>query len=364
VLSAVFAACGDDDSEPSSSEPAKTEAASDSGGSNDALEKAKAEITEFPGPSSSPAPEGGKEVVVVTCAAVANCQRTADGAVEAGEVLGWNVRVVDGKGDPAVWNAAIGTAIADKADGIILAAVVPPLVANAVTQAKAAKIPVVSVWLPSAIPGTPEGTVYGWVEPPLAEEGKTMADWVIEDSGGEAKIVQLVEPAFPDIKIRDDAFAAQIKSACQGCEILETVKFSLATEAQELPQAVVSALQKNPTADYVVAPFDNAALFAAQGIGQAGKGGSVKLVGYEGEADALGRIRDGQGQVADIAHSGQWTGFQAMDLLNRAFAGEEPINLPIASRLFDSTNIDSIEFEKGWQGDVDFRGRYAELWGK
>lgn len=363
----VLTACGSSSDSTTSSTEAKTDTSeSPDNPVSAAVEDALAPNTEFPGPSTSPEPESGKKVVVVTCNMTSVCKTAAEGASEAGETLGWNVKVVDGKSDPAVWNQAIEGAIVDNADGIVLDAVVPALVAPALEKAKAAGIAVTTIWTaePAATaPGTPPGSVYGSVVSPFVQDGETMADWVTEDSDGTAQILQLIDPSFPELKARNDSFAAQIKKVCAGCTD-EIVKFSIPNAPQSLPQAVVSALQANPKIDYIVAPIDPAVLFVAQGVRQAGKAGDVKVVSFEGDPDALQRIADGELQVADGAHPGQWAGYQALDLLNRAFAGEAEMNLEIPARLFDESNVDTIDFENGWQGDVDFRQRYQELWGK
>ena len=126
------------------------------------------------------------------------------------------------------------------------------------------------------------------------------------------------------------------------------------------PQAVISALQRDPSIDYVVAPIDSAATFVSEGVRSAGKAGKVKVSGYEGDPDAVARVRDGDVQAATIADPPEWMGWQAMDALARAFADQDPETVKVPSRLLVSGNAPDTE---GWQGDLDFRSELEQLWG-
>ena len=91
------------------------------------VENARKALTVWPGPTAAVKVDQPKTIFVVTCSSQGiGCVRAASGVTEAGKVLGWNVQVIDGRGDPGAWNGAILSAIAAKADGIVLAAVPPP----------------------------------------------------------------------------------------------------------------------------------------------------------------------------------------------------------------------------------------------
>jgi ribose transport system substrate-binding protein len=145
---------------------------------------ARAPQSKWTGPSTSAKPEPGESIYVITCASQGiGCVRAAKGVEEAGAALGWQVRSIDGRGDPATWNSAILSAVAAKANGIVLAAVPPMLVGDALQQAAAAKLPVVSVFNP--LPGK-QDSVFAYVRPDHVAQGKLAADWVAVNSGGKA----------------------------------------------------------------------------------------------------------------------------------------------------------------------------------
>jgi ribose transport system substrate-binding protein len=357
---AVLGGCGSSDSSSTATSGSTTAAPTDAAVAPAVAERvasAEKPLTTWPGPKTPVKVQPGKEVVVVTCGSQGiGCVRAAAGAAEAGKQMGWTVRTVDGKSDPSVWNSAIQDAVAAKADGIILDAVPPALVQNALAKAKSAGVPLVSVFNP--VPEDP-GSVFDYVRPDHAEQGRLMADWVAADSSGKANVLVVRAPEFPELLERHEGFTKELASACPGCKVAGTVDMTLATMAQRLPQAVISALQRNPDIDYIVAPIDSAATFVSEGVRSAGKADKVKVSGYEGDPDAVARVRDGDVQAATIADPPEWMGWQAMDALARAFAGQEPETVKVPSRLLVADNAPDTE---GWQGDLDFRQQLEQLW--
>ncbi len=355
VAAAALAACG------SSSDGSGSQAAQTGPGKVDfsaAVQTASKPITAWPGPSSGAAkPERGKKIVVVTCSSQgAGCVSAAKGATAAGGVLGWDVKTIDGKGDPQAWNGAILNAISEKADGIVLDAVPPALVGDAVAKANAAKIPVVSVFNPKV--GESAG-VFSYVTPDHGDQGVKLADWVAADSKGAAKVVVVEDNEFPELVERVKGFRAEL-ARCGGCKVVATVQSQIGTMAQKLPQAVVSALQSHADATYVISPYDSNAMFAAQGVRQAGKAATVRVGGYEGDPQAVDAIRTGQIQAATIADPTEWMGWQAIDEFTRAFAGQAAADVPTQWRLITKANVPA---GGTWTGDVDYQAQFRKLWG-
>jgi ribose transport system substrate-binding protein len=320
------------------------------------VERWRAALTAWPGPNAPVKAESGKTVFVVTCASQGiGCVRAAQGVEQAGKVLGWTVQVIDGRGDPGAWNGAILSAIAAKADGIVLAAVPPMLVGDALQRAKDAGIAVVSVFNPKP---ADEGSIFAYVRPDHHAQGELAANWVASDSGGDAKILLIEDKQFPELVQRVDGFREAL-AACAKCEIVESVESTIGTMAQRLPGAVAAALSRHPDADYVVAPFDSNAFFAGEGVRQAGRSDTIKVTGYEGDPQTIEAIRAG-GQAMTIANPAEWMGWQATDELARAFSGGAAANVPVPFRLIDGENVPQTA---GWSGDLDYAAQFKTLWG-
>lgn len=346
----------------------QSKAGGDAGGTvpaavTDVVDKAMAPVTEFPGPKDKVTAPAGKRIMVLVCgSAGTGCVLAANGAKAAIEKLGWQANLVDGKLDPAVWNQLIQQAVTDKVDGIVMTSVTPSLVANGLSQAKAAGIPVVVIFQPKFDTGP---QVDGYITSDHAEGGKIAGDWAISDSAGKGKVLVLDEPAYPETTERNDALVDEIKTQCAGCSTVRQ-QFSAAQMAQSLASQVSASLSQNPDITHVWVPFDAAAPFVQQGIQQAGKTKTVKMFSAEGDPSASARVQAGT-QAADLVTADDYMGWLGVDTLVRTIAGanhdQESV---VPQRLLTSTNIKDVESTGNtWQLDgVDYKATFAELWGK
>jgi ribose transport system substrate-binding protein len=337
-----------------------------SGGDTNApvVDQAKQEVakwtkepTGWPGSTeSTKVPAGSKKIVVITCTQQAvGCAQSAEGVAEASKVLGWSSSTIDGKADPSVWNSAVLKAVASKADGIITSGVPSQAIAGSIAKAKDAGIPVVSANQPKIdVPG-----VVTNVNTDIVAQGTAVADWLIADSDGKAELINLFDPEDPQLQIFADSFSKRIKQ-CGGCKVHASVRYSLATMATQLPQAVSSSVSRAPQAKYINANLDSPATFVAQGLAQAGKAGKLEIMGYNGDPDAIERIRKGQ-QAVTVTTPETWVGFESVNQIARALSGQEPNTFPLPSKLITKDNAPEGAV---WDPEIDYRGQYRKLWGR
>jgi ABC-type sugar transport system substrate-binding protein len=279
----------------------------------------------------------------------------ANGVVAAGKELGWSVTVVDGKGNPTIWNSAIRQAIADKANGIVLAAVVPALASGAVQAARAAHIPVIYT-----LGNVLEGTNLA-MDTDRAEAGKVLADWTAVDSGGKAQVLVLYDHEFPELTAYSDAYVAELKAVCSGCKVVGTPSFTLETFATTLPGIVSTAMRDNPGLNYVVAPYDSAATFIQQGARQVGR--SVKVMGDGGDQPTVANLKDGT-EAASMGVPSEWMGWQALDAIGRYLVGKPLPNTPVVQGLMVPANIKTQAPTGSYSGGFNYQSHYEKLWGK
>ncbi|HEY2055439.1 MAG TPA: sugar ABC transporter substrate-binding protein [Solirubrobacterales bacterium] len=353
ALMALAAGCG------SSSSSSSTDPGPEAGGGGGSTGAASAAVAAAEKPIASwngfgPAikPPSGKHIVAIECSSVGvGCVQDSNAVKAAGEKLGWSTSVVNGKGDPTVWNSAVQSAVASKADGIVLAAISPAIVKGAVAEAEKAGIPVIAT-----LSGPPADAL---VLPDGQTGGTMMANFLTADSGGSADVLILNAPEFQDPAERNEILEQQLEEACGGCS-QEVATFSFGTMAEKLSSQVSSALQADPNINYVVAPFDAAEPFVLQGIAAAGRT-EVKLGTFEGDPKAMEGIGQGS-HAADVATPNEWVGWAAVDDLARLMGSEKvaPITT-VPVRLFTAKNAAEAA---GWKGDLDFEGEYLKLWGK
>ena len=351
----ALAGCGSDSDSGSGSGSTSNGPVDDDlvGAAQAAVEAGSAPVTTIDLPTEAPEPARDKRVVAVTCTNQGDgCPISAEGVREASEQFGWTVDIIDGKGDPAVWNSAILNAISSKADAIVLSAVAPDLVRDALDKAQDAGIPIVSMFEPA----NDSNGIYGFVRPNHPEQGTLAGNWLVADSKAGAKIVMVRDAEFVALEQRIDE-VEKVLEDCSGCEVVAEVDSTLSTLATRLPGAVAGALQQNPDATYVVTPTDNHALFASQGIQQAGRP-DVSLVGFDGNSPSYQLVAEGT-QAMDVVESYSLQGWLATDLLIRAFAGEEGgREYLLPSRLFTQETMPT----ELWQTETDFRAELTDLW--
>jgi ribose transport system substrate-binding protein len=361
VVSLAIAACGSSSSStnPAASSSGSTLSSAPSGVSASAsatLAKYEKPITTWPGPNGSFTPPSGKRVTVITCASTGiTCVRVANGVVAAGKVLGWNTNVVDGKGDPTVWNSAIRQAIADKSNGIVLAAVVPALAAGAIQAARAAHIPIIYT-LGNVLQGTNLA-----IDTDRAVAGRVLADWTAVDSGGKAQVLVLFDNEFPELVTYANAYIAELAKVCPACKVVGKPSFTLETFATRLPGIVSNAMRANPGLNYIVAPYDSAATFIQQGARQVGR--SVKVMGVGGDQPTVTSLKNGS-ESASMGVPSEWMGWQAMDAIGRYLAGKPIPTAPVVQGLMLASNVNAQAPAGYYSGGFDYQGQYKKLWGK
>lgn len=317
--------------------------------------QARQPVTSYTLPQAHLSAVKDKHIVAITCTNQGSgCLQSAQAAAAAVKSFGWTMTIVDGKGDPNVWNSAILNAITDHADAILLSAVPTALVSDAMAKAKAAGIPIVTMFTPVL----PDGA-FGHVTVDHTLQGKQMADWVIAQSNGKAHVIVNTDTEFTELRQRVTGFETEL-AKCGGCKVVATVPSTLATLATELPNAAASAAQAHPDADYFIAVTDNHAVFAVQGLRQAGVlNNPVKVASYDGNTPNYQLLRDGS-QAADDVEPYGLQGWLAADLLLRALDHQPAADRTLPSRMLDKQNVPSSGM---WDTDFKYQTTLRSLWG-
>lgn len=368
-LAVLLVACGDSGDSTTSSDASAT--AQESGGSSGGNDVAEAEAAvikfqeeeNFVGPASSPKGVNGKNVTAITCPLeVEGCSVVADSVKEAGAHLGWNVKIVDGKGLPQASTAAMEQAIAEGTEGIVLVAVDKESVAPALPKANKAGIPIVS-YADNNVAGNGPENVFAVVTLGADVLGTMIAEWVVADSNGEASVAMFNAPELSTIQQRYEASKGVFEN-CEGCEVAVTQEFVLATAGTKLPLLTSNVLTSNPEADYIWDPAGALGSLQAATVDQSQARGKVKVVTFDCVKTNLEEIANETGALTACAGVGLvQSGYAIVDQMNRSFAGEPPAAKgdEQPSHLIDATNVPDPEV--GWPGQPGFEEGYLKLWG-
>ena len=151
--------------------------------------------------------------------------------------------------------------------------------------------------------------------------------YAVANSDGKAGVVIFTDSAYAIAIKKSDAMAAAIKK-CAGCEVLSVEDTPLADVANRMPQLTTSLIQRyGDKWTYSLGINDLYYDFMGPSLGAAGKapeGPPQNISGGDGSESAYQRIRTGQYQVATVPEPLTMQGWQLVDELNRAFAGEQP----------------------------------------
>ncbi|MDQ7876508.1 substrate-binding domain-containing protein [Microbacterium sp. QXD-8] len=338
-----------------------------SSGSSELVEDAKARVAaaqapvEVGAPEESPPVQEGKFVVLVTCSlASEGCAQPAKAAEEAAEAIGWKVQIIDGKDTADSQNAAVQQALALGPDGIITFAINPASIQGSLELARSQGVKVIASSAADSdlVDFSDIPSAQTWVD-----SGALLADYAIAETDGKVKALVLHDTGFDVLEPQHQAFVDRLDE-CGTCEVLEDQNFTFADLATSVPRLVQQMAQRHPDFNTFYIDYDYAVPSVLQGLRAIGADGKVVL-GSDGTSAAIQLIRDGGGQSATTAYALAWIGWADIDAMNRIFAGEspDPASAVLTRKLIDQQVALDQDIDGLWDGDVDFKSEYLDMWG-
>lgn len=323
--------------------------------------------TSWQGPTEpAAAPSGIKFAGIGSSAACSGCWAPVVGMENAAAALGWEFQSYDGQGDPAKQNAAFLSAIAWGADVIGASSVDPSQVQDGMQAAIDAGVLIVSGSSALSEPNTytyaDGATEYEFdISPDYAQMGKDMADWIVNDSGGDAVVAVFGDWEFPSVIANIEPLIAELDAV--GIEQYPMIKFTANQVSTTLGPTVVGFLQSHPDVNYIVSPHDPGAAAMVPAITQAGLADSVKVISIVGSQQNIDFIRNGEVQAVDEAYDNEYMGWAMIDQSIRLLNGQplsQPVNENMPYILLDETNLP--EPGSNWVASFDYQSEYMTLW--
>jgi ribose transport system substrate-binding protein len=361
----LVAACGNSDSSSGSG----GEGPAAAGTSEEAKTAAKGTTAamETPTKISATVPLSGapkKELMIsVQCAEIPSCKANGDGVEAASKALGWDTkRITFQTADPSSLVDALRQALAFKPVAVTFCCVPEAVWKSVVADYRAAGVALI----PQSVgPVELNDTVVANIGNPedSVRMGATVADWVIADSdaGGHALVLNV--PDFPILNAASEGFSAKIKSACKECESTTLdVTSAEAVGATGATPAVISALQRDSSIDYLIAT--NAAFLPGLtgALSAAGLDKRVRVAGTYGEENATAAIKRGEFS-AFTGYPAVVVGWIIVDAAVRHSLGMEPdpSQLSIPFRLMTDENLEAPSASDDIP--TDYQDQYKAVWG-
>jgi ribose transport system substrate-binding protein len=269
--------------------------------------------------SASAAYAAGKVTVITPYLAQPGTQFYVEAFQAEAKTNGWDVNVVDTKGDVAGVIAALETAATQKVDAVVIN-VDPAQVAAGLEAAKAAGVPVFGM----------DAGVSPLLVTNVTSNGYAMAadtaTYVANRIGGKGKVVMFVFDAFPPVQQRGIIADAIFKNNAD-IAVLDRVTPDVAdggiTDSRTKMEAILAANPDKGSIAAVWAAWDQPALGALQAIEAAGRGGEgIVITGIDANPDARAAIAKGGNFEASMAQDFKGIGAATANAVKRHMAGE------------------------------------------
>jgi ABC-type sugar transport system substrate-binding protein len=329
-----------------------------------AVQKAADVNAPWTGPTDGPKAVSGKTIVYVaqtmTNPGVAG---VAKGVQEAGKMIGWEIRLIDGQGTPAGIQAAFSQAVALKPAGIVIGGFDPKSTSEQVKQAESLGIPLIG-WHAVGAPGpSDDPKLFTNITTKVEEVAKISSDWIIAESEGKAGVVIFTDSSIPFAENKSQLIKRELET-CASVKVLSYENIPIPDASTRVPQQVSSLLSKfgdqwtysNAINDLYFA----AAAPALRAAGRKGSDGPFNVGAGDGDPSAFQRIRDDQFQSATVPEPLNEQGWQIIDEFNRAFSNESASGYVAPVHL---TTTDNVGDTAAWD-PPGYRAAYQKIWGK
>jgi ribose transport system substrate-binding protein len=320
-------------------------------------------LSAYRGPAHGP-PAQPRALVVFVAADLTNeaTAAVARGVQQAAGTIGWPLQILDGQATTQGQSQALGTALHERAGGVILGGFDAADQRAALRRARSQGLPVVG-WQAAPRPGPDRSS--GLFTNVTADRGvvaRLAADYAIADSNGTAGAV-----IFTDSEYSIDAYTSHQVAlrlgACRGCTVLQTVDEPIAT-ATIATAAVATALLERfgRRWGYLLAvngAYLDGARTALLGAGRSGDQPPFSVVAGEGVESEFARIRANDYERASVAEPLNLQGWQLIDELNRARARKPPSGFIAPPRLITQADVQNggiFDPRSGYQQN------YTHLW--
>jgi len=284
------------------------------------------------------------------------------GAEEAAKALGWKLQVLDGQGSVQGRTAAMVQALTLKPDGILLGGFDAEEQAVSLREAVKNKVPVVG-WHAGREATGIQGLFYN-VTTRARDVAEITALYAVMESKGKAGVVIFTDSAYAVAIAKSEAMANIVRS-CKTCTLLGIEDTPLAETSQRMPGLTAALLQKyGDKWTYSLGINDLYFDFMGPALVSAGKQ-LVNLSAGDGSASAYNRVRKNQYQAGTVPEPLNLHGWQMVDEINRAIAGQPPSGYMTPVHLVTPL---TIPFDGGPSNSFDpdngYRMAYKKIWAR
>lgn len=332
------------------------------------IDKYASPVTEWTGPTDGSEAASGKTIVMLAADMTnGGVLGAAQGAEEAAQAIGWELSIIEGGGTVSGRSSTFGQALALQPDGVIILGYNPTEQQAGMQQLREAGIPMVTWHSLSENGPSDEHGIFANITTNAKDVARSAAYWAYLDAGQEPAVVIFTDSTYQIAIDKADWMKEAIEAL--GGEVLEYVDTPLAETSKRMPQLTTTLLQRHGekwthslAINDLYFDFMGPSLEAA---GIAGDGAPRNVAAGDGSEAAYQRIRNDQFQAVTVAEPLHLQGWQLVDEMNRALAGEEWSGYTSPLHIVTVENIDRDGgTENRFDPENGYREAYKGIWGR
>jgi ribose transport system substrate-binding protein len=205
----------------------------------------------------------------------------------------------------------------------------------------------------------------GLVAGPLAPQAYVEAHYAIAQTKAKLNALIIQSSDIYDSQGIVDILQGEFKKLCPDTCKSTVVDVPVSEWASKLQSEAQTALQRDPTINFVIPLFDSMTQFLSPALKVAGRT-DVGVVSFNGTPFVLKKVQDGE-VTAVLGENLDWIAHASMDQAMRILTGTEQVkDALIPLRVFDKSNASEAgtppAFDTGY-GDA-YKAGYRELWKK
>ena len=312
-------------------------------------------------PISKAIPRNAKIVALETPVPVAKA--TNDLRDMASKLLGWQSSRIVVESTPEGPAKAMGLALDRKPSALFYSGYDPASMAGPLARAAAAKVPIIG----ESVVNNTNPAIVGTVRDLASNDqiAKMTAAYLVSDSNCKANVEAWTVPSQPILTTYQDSLQKWLGKWCPTCTMhLNNYEFS--DIGTNVPGMVVSALQKNSKAGYVIFGYGESILGLSAALGTAGLTDKVKIGGAIPGPDQYEALRKGTNAFW-ATDSGPASAWKETDMTARSLVGDSLTAVqatPILAQLLTPGNVQQAVFDKSgyWVGFTGFEAAYKKMW--